>query len=514
MLEISSTNKIIGNTYSVVVPGIYEQFKIDRDAEVFETVALDYLLTKHADDQELIEYIMSLPKSDKRMATLLAIDGDNVLWSKMNSFVNGCVDKFEHIKDVVKIINQFVKDGEVERKKYGEVMTPITLVREMLDTLPKDVWSNPNLKWLDPANGAGTFPFVVIYKLMNGLKDWQPDVELRYKHIVENMIYTCELQSRNVALWLCGVDPKDEYTTNTYWGSFLDEGFDYHMKNVWGVDKFDIVIGNPPYQEHKEGFTKTKPLWNLFVDKSLSIMEKGGFLNMVHPGGWRSPKGIFRNIYTSFISKNLIFLSINDFKKGLETFGVGTNYDFYCLQNINTDKNLTKVVSTDGRIHELDINKFEFIPNGDFEGYINLIAKENQEKVNILYSRSAYGTDKNNMSRLEIDDFIYPCVYTITQREGINLFFSKTINNGHFNIPKVIWSNGLGTYPIVDNIGQYGLTQFSYGIVDELENLENIKKSLESDKFLKLMEYSKFTNNKYDYKVISTFKKDFWKDFV
>ena len=509
MIELQN----MGTTYSVVDPTIYDRFKSDGDAEIFENLVMDLMLNKYSEDKELTEYILGLPKTKQRMAVLSVIDGDNVLWSKMNAYVNECSDKFEHIKDVVKIINKFVKDGEVEKKKFGEVMTPITLVREMLDTLPEDVWSNPNLKWLDPANGAGTFPFVVIYKLMNGLKDWEPDTEKRYKHIVEKMIYVCELQSRNVFLWLCGVDPKDEYTTNTYWGSFLDPGFDKHMKEVWGVDKFDIVIGNPPYQEHKEGFTKTKPLWNLFVDKSLSIMEKGGFLTMVHPGGWRSPKGIFRDIYTSFISRNLMFLSINDFKKGLETFGVGTNYDFYCLQNINTDKNITKVV-TGGKMYELDINKFEFIPNGDFDGYINLIAKENQEKVDILYSRSAYGTDKNNMSRPKIDDFIYPCVYTITQREGINLFFSKTKDNGHFNIPKVIWSNGLGTYPIVDNIGQYGLTQFSYGIVDDLSNLENIKKALDSDKFLKLMEYSKFTNNKYDYKVISTFRKDFWKDFV
>ena len=78
------------------------------------------------------------------------------------------------------------------------------------------------------------------------------DTEIRYKHIVENMIYTCELQSRNVFLWLCGVDPKDEYTTNSYWGSFLDDGFDFHMKNVWDVDKFDIIIGNPPYQDNNK----------------------------------------------------------------------------------------------------------------------------------------------------------------------------------------------------------------------------------------------------------------------
>lgn len=345
MLEISSTNKIIGSTYSAIVPNIYEQFKIDGDAEVFESVALDYLLTKHSDDTELIEYIMSLPKRDKRMATILAIDGDNVLWSKMNSFVNDCVDKMEHIKDIVKIINQFVKDGEVERKKYGEVMTPITLVREMLDTLPKEVWSNPNLKWLDPANGAGTFPFVVIYKLMNGLKNVEgfEDVEFRYKHIVENMIYTCELQSRNVALWLCGVDPKDEYTTNTYWGSFLDDGFDYHMKNVWGVEKFDIVIGNPPYQDENKSQVK---LWPLFINKSINFLNDGGSLLKVFPSVWiNRPGGQKFKKTTELFSIYQLEKVVIENKEGKKWFDIG---ETVCFIHLTKNKNSKDTVFIEG----------------------------------------------------------------------------------------------------------------------------------------------------------------------
>ena len=92
--------------------------------------------------------------------------------------------------------------------------------------------------------------------------------------------------------------------------------------------------------------------------------------------------------------------------------------------------------------------------------------------------------------------------------------FYSSEKKGHFDIPKVIWSNGLGTYPIIDENGEYGLTQFSYGIIDDKENLNNIKLSLENTNFIKLMEYVKFTNNKYNYKIISLFKKDFWKEFI
>ncbi|MFW6243434.1 MAG: hypothetical protein ACOC2W_04675 [bacterium] len=82
------------------------------------------------------------------------------------------------------------------KKKYGEVLTPVKLVNEMLDTLPKDVWSNPDLKWLDPASGRNAiFPIQVYKRLMEGLKDWEKDNKKRSEHIWENMLYMVEIQS-------------------------------------------------------------------------------------------------------------------------------------------------------------------------------------------------------------------------------------------------------------------------------------------------------------------------------
>ena len=40
------------------------------------------------------------------------------------------------------------------------------LVNEMLDKLPKEVWKNKNLKWLDPATGMGNFPIAVYLRLI------------------------------------------------------------------------------------------------------------------------------------------------------------------------------------------------------------------------------------------------------------------------------------------------------------------------------------------------------------
>ena len=64
-----------------------------------------------------------------------------------------------HIKDVVTMLREYVKVSKTKVKEFGEVMTPISLVEEMLDTLPYEVWTNPNLKWLDPCNGVGNVLF-------------------------------------------------------------------------------------------------------------------------------------------------------------------------------------------------------------------------------------------------------------------------------------------------------------------------------------------------------------------
>lgn len=42
-------------------------------------------------------------------------------------------------------------------KQTGEVFTPAPLVNELLDRIPREVWSNPEKTFLDPACGDGNF---------------------------------------------------------------------------------------------------------------------------------------------------------------------------------------------------------------------------------------------------------------------------------------------------------------------------------------------------------------------
>jgi len=240
---------------------------------------------------EIKNLIQNAPVEKRRSMILTVLEENNVehrlLCDRIQKSVNSAnYNEMNHIKDVVSMVREYVKVSATEVKTMGEVMTPISLVEEMLDTLPYEVWSNPNLKWLDPCNGVGTFFSVVIERLMKGLQAFEPNENLRYKHIIENMIYACELQAKNLFLYMYAFDPKDEYAMNVYCGSYLDNGFDEHMK-FWGVDKFDVIVMNPPYQELKEGNKKSQALWNKFVIKTISQLVEGGYLVAVHPDGWR-----------------------------------------------------------------------------------------------------------------------------------------------------------------------------------------------------------------------------------
>ena len=55
------------------------------------------------------------------------------------------------------------------KEKAGEVFTPLSIIKDMLNKLPKNVWSNPKLKWLDPCVGIGNFMIIVYFSSSHNL---------------------------------------------------------------------------------------------------------------------------------------------------------------------------------------------------------------------------------------------------------------------------------------------------------------------------------------------------------
>ena len=54
--------------------------------------------------------------------------------------------------------------------KYGEVITPLSLIEKIINLLPGEVFSNPKLAWLDPCVGSGNFMIFVYKKLFQSLQ--------------------------------------------------------------------------------------------------------------------------------------------------------------------------------------------------------------------------------------------------------------------------------------------------------------------------------------------------------
>jgi hypothetical protein len=242
--------EITGLTYSTEHYNHYEQH---GDKNYFEEIVDKMILEGISGmNDSFREAIKALPKDKKRMTILSLLDKDLNLFTKIKSFVSGeKLSKVDHLKDVILMLRDYVKVGEVEKKKFGEVMTDLELVKHILSRIPEEDFKNPNKTFIDFANGTGVFPLVVIYRLMKGLKDVKgfEDDEVRYKHIIENQIFVSEIQPKNMFLYMCLVDPHDEYKLNIYTGSSLDEGFKNHMKSVWCKESFNYGIGNPPFNQ-------------------------------------------------------------------------------------------------------------------------------------------------------------------------------------------------------------------------------------------------------------------------
>jgi len=472
-------------------------------------------------DTSIKATLEGLTDRQKRMAILSILDKDRDLYVKLRKIVdNNTVSKSQHIKTVVKMLRRYVEVGDVEKKKFGEVMTPISLVEDMLDKLPKEVWSNPELKWLDNCNGVGIFPCVVVERLMDGLSDWEKDEEKRYRHIMENMIYVAELQPKNMFLYLCGFDPYDEYVLNIYTGSFLDESFDNHMRDVWGVDKFDIIVGNPPYNDNQNAKGKRgggSTLWDKFVIKSLNYtLKENGLLTYVHPTLWRKPqseRSSSREVSSLMMNKQIHYLEMHNSKDGMKIFNAGTRYDFYILENTLIYKR-TIINGEDRKDISIDLSGYNFIPNSGLLLFNKLLQFNNIEKCYIVYNVSNYETRKCWVSDKEDDIFRYKLVHS-TPKSSTRYKYSSRNDKGHFGISKVIFGEGGINDVIIDMKGEYGMTQGAMALkVESFEEAVNIRKALLSHKFSEFLKTVMWSNFQIDWRLFLYLKKDFWKEFI
>jgi len=215
-----------------------------------------------------------------------------------------------------------------------EVFTPPKLANEILDLLPEEVWSNPNLTFLDPAVKTGIFLREITSRLIDGLADQIPDLQERVNHILTKQVFgigitelTTLMARRTVYCSMTAngpysictefddekgniIFPDTEHTwdkngrceycganKDSYDGGAGRENYAYpfihdNFKKEFGNMKFDVIIGNPPYQLSDGGHgDSAKPIYNEFIDKARELNPK--YISMIVPSRWmKGGKGL------------------------------------------------------------------------------------------------------------------------------------------------------------------------------------------------------------------------------
>jgi len=301
-------------------------------------------------------------------------------------------------EEVVNILTKNLVPKDFEKNVYGEVFTPIHFVDKMLDALPASIWKDKGLKWFDPACGIGNFPIIVYYRLMKSLDKVIIGDKVRSRHIIEKMLFMNELNKKNVVLLkrlfaMIDSDAKPNITCKDF--------LEYNAST-----KYDIIVGNPPYNEARIKETSDQPLYSKFIVKAIEISNK---LMFVVPSRWFSGgKGL------------------DEFRKSMLS-----RKDIVSIHHINNSRTIWPEVDIKGGVNYFYLDKSH---DGltEFTSDLNGGQKIQLDKYDILVSDMKAYPLINKVAK-------YPCLsdlYLSTGHFGITTNFEHFTNSNSVNSVK------------------------------------------------------------------------------
>lgn len=402
-----------------------------------------------------------------------------------------------------------------------EVFTPPNIANQMLDTLPKELWSNKDATFLDPVSKSGVFLREITKRLLKGLESEIPDIEKRLEHILKNQVFgigitrlTSEISRRTlycskkangrysivnfsneegnlryfesdhffadgIKCKYCGVNKKlykrDE-GLESYAYSFIHEDKLEELFNM----KFDVIIGNPPYQMNmgnKEGnSSKAMSIYDKFFDAAEKLQPN--YISFIIPSRWMTtkPEGISSE-WIKKMMRNRKFREVHDFldskscfpvpvEGGVNYFLWDKNYDGKCsysfYENINTkipstrfdyldSKNLG-IIIRDPKATEI-IDKIELIEGNYYT--------ESKNNFSSLVSPKDFFTNKTQLTsswkdykdKKDASHNIKYYVNTTIHKKDFGWISSKQVPKNHNSIGlfKVLITAAYGAKKIVGN---------------------------------------------------------------
>jgi len=334
-----------------------------------------------------------------------------------------------------------------------EVFTPPHIAKQMLDLLPPELWCNPNAKFLDPCSKSGIFLREIAVRLLEGLKEHIPDLQARINHILQHQLYGiaiteltalisrrtlyCCKEANNklsIATVFDDADGNIRYNPSAqhqwqgksgkcaYCGASKEkydrggesESHAYEFihtdkpQTLWNNMKFDVIIGNPPYQMEDGGAqASARPIYHEFIRQAKKLQPH--YLVMITPSRWfAGGKGLdeFRDEMLGDTRLRQIhdFPNATDCFQGVEIKG-GVNYFLWtneknetgnCL--VNTYEKGELVSSADRPLKEKDAKSFirinEAIP---ILRKIKSLPFESMSKL--ISSRKPFGIPTNTIGK-------------------------------------------------------------------------------------------------------------------
>jgi site-specific DNA-methyltransferase (adenine-specific) len=265
------------------------------------------------------------------------------------------------------------------------------LVAEMLNQLPDSVWSSKTSTFFDPAIGGGQFVRAIEQRLR---ECGHSDANIRSR------VFGFEVSELHIRFAVNKYRLVGQYAKMPYSKFFeLDDSM-----------KFDVVVGNPPYQSSKGN---SDQLWPLFTEKAISLTKNNGHTAFIIPDTWTSgTKSVMisgrQNLLTDVFSKLCIKMISFDIKKYFP--GIGSGFSAFLLQK-SLPINNTTIISPAEQF-TFDIKDLKYIPKDISLITLNIVKKVTTHLLPCVYFKFYGKTD--GLTLVDTKDKSHSFVYSNT----------------------------------------------------------------------------------------------------